>query len=164
MPSLAKPHLVFVDGRSGAGKTSFATELAASRGGVVVSLDDVYPGWDGLDAGSHTVYRGVVEALARGDVGRYRRWDWGAGRPAEWVEVYHPDLVVIEGCGALRRDASLFSSELYWLDADEDVRRERTQERDGDAFVNLWVRWALQEDRFLSLHESNERATSVMCT
>ena len=164
MPSLAKPRLVFIDGRSGAGKTSFARDLVSGRGGALVSLDDVYPGWDGLDAGSHHVYREVVMALAEGGMGRYRRWDWREEKPSEWVEVYHPDLVVIEGCGALRRDASLFSSERYWIEADEMVRRERTRERDGEAFADFWSRWSLQEDRFLALHEGPLRATSVITT
>ena len=130
----------------------------------MVSLDDVYPGWDGLDAGSHHVYREVVLALAEGRTGRYRRWDWREERPAEWVEVFHPDLVVIEGCGALRREASLFSSERFWIEADEEVRVSRTRERDGGAFEDFWARWALQEERFLTLHGGPSRATSVIRT
>ncbi|MEO8095730.1 MAG: hypothetical protein ABI632_12485, partial [Pseudolysinimonas sp.] len=40
--------VVLIDGRSGAGKTTLARELAPLVGAQLVSLDDVYPGWDGL--------------------------------------------------------------------------------------------------------------------
>ncbi len=44
----ARPRITLVDGRSGSGKTTFATELAEREGAQLLSLDDVYPGWDGL--------------------------------------------------------------------------------------------------------------------
>lgn len=130
----------------------------------MVSLDDVYPGWDGLDAGSHHVYRSVIEPLLGGEIGRYRRWDWSLVGHGEWVEVFHPTLVIIEGCGAIRREAPQLSSELYWLEAPEEVRRLRTRERDGDTFQGEWQRWALQEQRFLALHDSRGRASSILST
>ena len=53
--SLTLPVLIAVDGFSGAGKTTLATELAAAlRAHHTVSLfhlEDVYPGWDGLADG-----------------------------------------------------------------------------------------------------------------
>src|SRR5690606_29833513 len=45
--------VVLIDGRSGSGKTTLATALAARLPGTqLVRLDDFYPGWDGLEAGS----------------------------------------------------------------------------------------------------------------
>lgn len=50
--------IVFIDGHSGAGKTTLAREVQdalATRTGVppqIVSMDELYPGWDGLSAGS----------------------------------------------------------------------------------------------------------------
>ena len=161
MPSLARPDIVFIDGRSGAGKTSFAREFAASRGGYVLSLDEVYPGWDGLDAGSSHVYQHVVASIDRGEAARYRRWDWLEARPADWVEVPRTPVLVIEGCGAIRAEAKRYSSELYWLEAPEELRRERTVARDGDVFSPQWVRWALQEERFLMAHGSSRRAQVI---
>ena len=49
------PVIIAIDGRSGAGKTTLAIELAARlRNHHKVSLfhlEDIYPGWNGLAAG-----------------------------------------------------------------------------------------------------------------
>ncbi len=49
--------VVLIDGRSGAGKTTLARDLAPMLGAQLVSLDDIYPGWAGLEAGSAAVAR-----------------------------------------------------------------------------------------------------------
>ena len=52
--------VVLIDGRSGAGKTTLARELAPLLGAQLVSLDDLYPGWGGLEAGSAAVHETVL--------------------------------------------------------------------------------------------------------
>jgi para-aminobenzoate synthetase len=51
------PVIIAIDGRSGAGKTTLAIELAATlRNHHKVSLfhlEDIYPGWDGLSPASN---------------------------------------------------------------------------------------------------------------
>ena len=68
--------LVLIDGRSGAGKTSFATQLARARSALLISIDDAYPGWDGLDAGSWHIYSRVLVPWSSGVQGSYQTWDW----------------------------------------------------------------------------------------
>ena len=59
--------IILIDGPSGAGKSSLADRLlavwpAAGRPRLV-RMDDLYPGWDGLDAGSEAVGRDLLEPL-----------------------------------------------------------------------------------------------------
>ena len=162
MPSSAEYAITLVDGRSGAGKSHFAAELARARGAVVVSIDDVYPGWDGLDAGSWLIHEYLVRPYLAGLTGRYRPWSWEVQRRGEWVEV-SPDVpLIVEGCGAIRRDSVTTSSRRVWLETDDAVRRERALERDGQMYEPHWTRWALQEERFLALHHSRELATEIV--
>ena len=162
MPSSAEYAITLVDGRSGAGKSHFAAELARARGAVVVSIDDVYPGWDGLDAGSWLIHEYLVRPFLAGLTGRYRPWSWEKQRRGEWVEV-SPDVpLIVEGCGAIRRDSMTSSSRRVWIETDDAVRRERALERDGQMYEPHWTRWALQEERFLALHHSRELATEIV--
>jgi hypothetical protein len=162
MPSSAEYAITLVDGRSGAGKSHFATELARAQGAVVVSIDDVYPGWDGLDAGSWHIHDYLVRPYLAGFTGRYRPWSWEEQRRGEWVEV-SPDIpLIVEGCGAIRRDSITTSSRRVWLETDGPVRRERALERDGHMYEPHWTRWALQEERFLALHHPRELATEIV--
>ena len=150
--------IVLVDGRSGAGKTEFARELGESRGAVVVSIDAVYPGWDGLDAGSAHIYRFLLLPLRQGQPAAYRWWDWSEAAPGGWREVAPGTPLVIEGCGAIRNGASAVATETVWIECPDDTRWNRAMARDGEMYRPQWERWARQEERFLRLHHSDQRA------
>lgn len=162
MVSLAKPRITLVDGYSGAGKSEYAKGVALHNGAILLSLDDVYPGWDGLDAGSWHVHRQVLIPISQGLAGRYQRWDWAQMQPGEWVQVSPLLPLVIEGCGALRREARGIEAHRVWVDAPEDVRRRRALARDGELYAPHWGRWALQEQRFAALHGGELMADEVV--
>ncbi len=158
MQSSGSAMITLVDGPSGAGKSDYGVWLAAERGAVLVSLDDVYPGWDGLDAGSWHIHRNVLLPISQGLPARYQRWDWRLGGPADWVEVSPERPLVIEGCGAIRREGLSLSADRVWVDATEELRRRRALERDGEMYAPHWRRWALQEERFAALHHGSTHA------
>ncbi len=138
--------VVLLDGGSGSGKTSFAAVLAArwkaARGEEpqVVSLDDVYPGWHGLAAGSAAIRR----ILAPSGAG-YRRWDWGAAAPTDWVSIDPGRPILVEGCGALTRGSAPLATCCVWLELDETTRRHRALARDKGGYDPYWDIWAAQE-------------------
>lgn len=138
--------VVLLDGGSGAGKTSLATHLAAawrasrSEGLQVVSLDDVYPGWEGLAAASAAVPR-ILAAHGPG----YRRWNWETSEEAGWVGVDPTRPILVEGCGALTLTSAPLATCRIWLEADESVRKQRALARDQGGFDPYWDLWAAQE-------------------
>ncbi|MEN9621534.1 MAG: hypothetical protein RL499_1727, partial [Actinomycetota bacterium] len=94
----ATPRITLIDGRSGSGKTTFATVLAARTGAQLLGLDDVYPGWDGLEAGEVHVLEHVLRAIAAGRVPRWRAWNWRDDAPGAWHELDPTRDLIIEGC------------------------------------------------------------------
>lgn len=160
----APRQLVLVDGRSGAGKSEWVARSEAFVGFVVVSLDDLYPGWDGLDAGHLRAYQNVIVPWSRGERAAVAMWDWTRGTLGKVIEIEPEASVVIEGCGALSTLTAVHASDRYWIEADAEVRKRRALERDGDMFAPHWTRWALQEERFYALHRSSELADAVVRT
>lgn len=143
--------VLLIDGRSGSGKTTLGRAVAAAwpvdRLGPVrlVHLDDVYPGWHGLEAASRVVETSLLSPVAPG----WRRWDWEHDRAAAW-EVLDPTVsLIVEGAGALTRASSSLADVRVWLELDADTRRRRALDRDGAAFEPWWDVWAAQEDRHL---------------
>ena len=151
--------VVAIDGPSGSGKTTLAAALAARLDDAqVVHMDDLYPGWDGLDDAVPRLVEWVLAPLSAGRPARYRRWDWPAGRYAEWHDVAAAPVVLVEGVGCGAAACSPHLSLLVWLDAALDLRRERGLARDGDAFAPHWQRWADAEAAHFAAQATRERA------
>ncbi len=150
-----QPWVLLLDGRSGAGKTVLARRIAEATGAVLVSLDEVYPGWDGLSAGAAAV-PGIVRD------GTWRRWDWVHDRPGEAASVDRAGSLIVEGCGAISRASRPLADHAWWLERDDDERKRRALARDGDSYAPHWERWAAQEEAFSAAEGSRELADLVV--
>jgi hypothetical protein len=143
--------ILLIDGRSGSGKSELATALSDLA--QVVRLDDAYPGWDGLSAGS-----ALVPSIIRDR--RYRRWDWAAAEYVEWRELA-PGSLIIEGCGALSRTNRLLADYGLWVEHPTADRKRRALVREPE-FAPHWLGWAAQEDAFIAAEQPRERADAVV--
>jgi uridine kinase len=136
--------VVLIDGRSGSGKSTLAPRLSAALSAQLVRLDDIYPGWDGLQRASEHIGRFLLGAPRP----RWRRWDWAADEPAEWHRIDAARPLVIEGCGALSRHNRALATFGIWVELDAVSRKQRALERDGEDYAPHWDRWAAQEAIF----------------
>ena len=157
--------LVLVDGRSGAGKTTVATRLAALLGADVVHTDDVAWehsrfGWEDL------LVDGVLEPWRRGDRVDYRPPAWvthgregsikaGAGVPllVEGVGAARASLAQARGPGGLgpSRDRTLARTRGLARDASYGTRTPA----EAEAF---WDEWMTEEEPYLAADRPWERA------
>ncbi|MFK4790214.1 hypothetical protein [Microbacterium sp. ZW T5_56] len=156
---------ILIDGRSGAGKSSLSRRLADAWPGpepVVLPLDAVYPGWDGLEAGAQAVIRDILMPRADGRDGRVSGWDWVRSRPAGYSAAPHGRGLIVEGCGILRAESAPLADVTVWLEAPAGTRRERALSRDGDAYRPYWDRWAAQEHEHIRRHDPQTRADLVI--
>ncbi|WP_426623817.1 ATP-binding protein [Leifsonia sp. McL0607] len=158
--------VVLIDGPSGAGKSSFADLLLSRWPGDVppriVRMDDLYPGWDGLDAASCSLHAELLEPLATSGIGRWRRWDWTRERPAEWHELTGRAPVLVEGCGTLAGANVRWAHLALWLDADDELRKERALDRDGETFASHWDQWQAVFERYLDREDPRANADLVL--
>lgn len=140
--SVPRP-IVLIDGRSGSGKTTFAHWLAPRLRAQLVHLEDIYPGWDGLQAASDHLHDFVLAARPR-----WQSWNWDADGPGEWHELDARRPLVIEGAGALSAVNRALATHGIWIERDAATRKQRAITRDGDRYAPHWERWARQEERF----------------
>lgn len=161
--------ILLIDGRAGSGKSSFAAELRneifkqSDAAPVLIHMDDLYPGWEGLRAGSNYLNLNVLEKLKAGKPATWQLWDWSSnqrGRADEpgngWREFAGGNILIVEGCGSLSRNSKELASLCIWIDAANDVRRKRWEQRDNHAFDSFWGVWQAQEDEFYQAEKSEQ--------
>lgn len=166
-PSLGSVRLVCVDGPAGSGKTTLAGRLADAVGHVglaasVMHLDDLYEGWSGLAGVWERVEAQLLGPLGRGEPGRWRRYDWAAGRFAEWHDLPVPDVLVLEGCGSAPRAVDGRAALLLYVEAPLRVCLRRGLDRDGEAMRSEWVRWQVVEAAQFAAERTRERSDVVV--
>ena len=154
--------IMLIDGRAGSGKSTLAEAVqnqffklgeSAPR---IIHMDDLYPGWDGLQLGAEYLQRSILGPLSRREVAHYQIFDWAKNERGEWREFTGGTPLIIEGCGAINRN-SIESADLsVWLEEDEAVRKQRWVEREGSE--DHWAQWAAQELDFYARERSRELA------
>ena len=167
----ARPLVIGIDGRSGSGKTVLskvlAENLAPDHEVTVLRLEDLYPGWDGLEAGMKIFSESVLPKLANGETATYPTWDWKAGEepggaPGAEVTTEPTEVIICEGVGVGARQNREFIDVLIWLRVPDDVRYDRAMNRDGATYRPQWDNWAAQERRMLDQDQIYDAADLVL--
>ena len=151
---------IAIDGPSGSGKTTFAGELERelqrhSTTVVVIALDDVYEGWDGLRSPhfeSH-LETWIALPLRYGLRVHHPVYDWEAECFVEWQ--IHPvaDFLIVEGVGALLPPLANAAQCRVWLSASMDTVTRRLATRPGPKPEDWWPRWQTQESAYFREQE-----------
>ena len=140
--------LIAIDGLPVSGKSTLAERLEGELGAVTVYLDDfVRPEgeWRGVAAPGfpfpyfrYDEFLATVATLARGEVARYRLYDWATGRLDAWREVRPEGLVVIEGVSALHPDLAPLYDIRFWVESDAATTLEASLARGVGDWEREW--------------------------
>lgn len=156
-PTLRAGRLLCIDGPAGSGKTTLAGAVATLTGSPVVHLDDLYDGWDGLPRVADQLAT-LLEPLAEGHAGSYRRYDWVAGSYAETLTVAPSPLLVLEGVGSGSATHAALCTVLVWVEAPAELRLTRGVVRDGVRLEEQWRRWMSDEAQHFAADGTRDRA------
>lgn len=160
--------IILIDGPSGSGKTALALRMKRAWTGpdhpTLLHLDDIYPGWDGLEAASRHLTDHVLQPLRDGRSARWQRFDWASDERAEWHDIDPERPLIVEGCGALSRANAALSDIRIWVQADEVERKQRALARDGELYAREWDRWETQWRTFVAHEHPRALATFIVPT
>ena len=167
--------IILIDGRAASGKSSLASALKNAlfkeleQAPRLIHMDDLYPGWEGLQLGSFYLNQQILQPLRQGKTAHFQIWDWESGQRGKsgepgngWREFSGGTPLIVEGCGSLSRTASELAHYRIWIEADQEERHRRWLDRDGEKFNDFWHVWAAQEDEFYQQQNSKQLADLVL--
>lgn len=173
MSRYSSPHplIIGIDGRSGSGKTVLSKmlveNLSARHTVTVLRMEDLYPGWNGLDDGMEIFSRNVLPKLAAGETATYQTWDWHSEASSEGgfgavVTTEPTEVIICEGVGVGARANRELLDVLIWLRVPDQLRYDRAMHRDGASYVEQWENWAAQERQMLDQDQIYDEADLVL--
>ena len=145
--------LIVIDGFAGSGKTSLAGRMADSIGNcLVVHLDDLYAGWDGLfDATLTTRVADIIRQWRTNSPGiSYEVFDWSIGEFKAAQTFHNMPHLIIEGVGASVLTQAVGPDIVVWCDSDPVNALRRVIARDGAAVATHMKAWQDDEQRFFA--------------
>lgn len=165
--------VVALEGRSGSGKSTVAERLRrelAEHGEpvAVLSMEDLYPGWEGLARAPELLRAWVLSPLFEGRPVAWRRYDWGRNRFEErWRGLPEAlsagGTLLVEGCGSGADAVRDLVDVLLWVEAPTRVRSARLDGReDHDAYAPFRQVWARQEEELYAGDGLRDRADLVI--
>ncbi len=169
-PTLGGARLLAIDGPAGSGKTTLASAVCgrlaeAGTRVALMSLDDMYDGWGGLNpALSARLVNQVLAPLARGRTARWQAYDWAAQGFGAWHDLAPPEVLVLEGCGSGARVQAPYTTLLVWLETARETGTARMVARDGPAVLDHLVAWRRSEEVHFVANQTRQRADIVIAT
>lgn len=166
--------MVAIDGPSGAGKSALArTFQRLFPGSQVVDLEHFYSdvGVDPPDGLSpeecyerHVDWRAldtqVLRPLRRGEPGRYRPYDWLAGKRLDWVDVRPEGIALVDGVYSMRPELMDAYDLAVYVETPPQRRTARLAKRPDNP---TWVeRWRIGFDWYIDHVRVRERADVVV--
>jgi uridine kinase len=152
--------IILIDGRAGSGKSTLAAKLQNElfKQGEsmprIIHMDDLYEGWQGLALGAEYLQRFILQPLLTKKNASWQEYNWELEQRDRWREFSGGTPLIIEGCGSLNQFTSTVANISIWLEVDEEIRRARWHERDGNTFYEYFDIWAAQELDFIAREKS----------
>ncbi|GHH49502.1 adenylate kinase [Lentzea cavernae] len=164
-PRLGGTRLVAVDGPSGAGKTTFAQELAAQLDAQLISTDH-FATWDDPTTRWWPRLVRALDQVEQGREGRYRKTDWSQGFPCigegDEVVITPQRTIVLEGFSSARKSNTRLSLAIFVDHPNQQERLERATKRDGEHQREHFIRWQHYERGWFAVDETRARADYVV--
>jgi uridine kinase len=167
------PLVVAIDGRSGAGKSTIAVQLAAVMPATVIPTDDFFAAeltaadWDARSPRERArdaidwrrLRRLVLEPLRAGQPAIWHPFDFGAGERAdgsyaissESVRCEPAPVIILDGAYSSRPELADLVGCAMLVETPAATRRARLALREAPEFLEAWhERWDAAEDYYFS--------------
>ena len=167
------PLVIALDGRSGVGKSTIASQLAVVLPATIIPTDDFFAAeltsadWDARSPSERArdaidwqrLRRLVIEPLRAGEPAIWYPFDFAAGERADGSYAMSPEpvrrepasVIILDGAYSSRPELANLVDCAILVEAPAETRRERLALREADAFLEAWhTRWDAAEEYYFT--------------
>ncbi len=155
------PTLIAVDGRSGSGKTTFATRLSKALKAPVVHTDDVAWYHSFFDWWS-LMTEHILEPFRAGKSINWTPESWKERNRTGSIVIPTTKILIVEGVSASRRELSPWIDLPIWIETDLLIAQQRGLARDGETARDFWFEWQAAERPLLEKDQPWTRAKLIV--
>ncbi len=162
--------LVGIDGGGGAGKTTFANQLAKVLNASIVRLDDFYKAKKdrsdekqnsdiNVDFDWDRIEKEIFIPIRNNTSVTYSFYDWSKDTITHQVQVPDDLPIIIEGGYSLQPKFFNDYDFTVFVEAPEDLRLQRALARDGEHMRSYWeTTWLPADKRYKDINQPNLKA------
>lgn len=160
--------VIAVDGRSGSGKSTFATALASELGAALLHTDD-FAWWHSAFHWCNLLIDHGLAPLKRGEAVDFRPPAWIQRGRSDSITAAPASTVIIEGVGAAQTAMRPALDRVVWVQADfieaerRGIERDLRERPDPDEAKRFWDEWMAEELPFQEQHATWSVADLFVC-
>ena len=164
-----RTHVLAIDGRAGAGKTTLAVELflalSLEKAVTLIHLDEIYDGWNGaLDHSLSRKLADLLKEISEGNTYKLSIYDWSLNKYTREREIFPTDVLIIEGVGSAQAAVRKYATATIWLDISSPIGLSRVLERDGGSIASEMIQWQVQEEAHFLADQTRENSDFILST
>lgn len=162
--------LIGVEGYGGAGKTTFASQLAdALKSAYVVHMDDfivkenlMEPSWDSGAFDWERLERQILLPVHAGHPACYQRLVWETNSLTDMIAVPEVDYLIVEGISAYHPSIEQYYDYKIWVETPLKSAKQRGSARDGSNENSAsWDVWARNDIAYQHMYHPERRADYI---
>lgn len=169
------PVVAALDGRSGSGKTHFATSLGRLFEAPVIHMDDFFLPHEmrtrqrtskaGFNVHYERIYDEVIQKLRLGEDFSYGVYDCHKGKITKDRGIHKSKVIIIEGTYSMHPILGEYYDASAFLTVKSQIQIERIIKRNGlEAAQNFIDKWIPLEEEYFKAYDIEQRAEFVINT
>jgi uridine kinase len=166
--------IIGIDGRCGAGKSTYAGRLQEKTGGILIHMDDFFlrpvqrtkeryaePG-ENID--HERFLEEVLLPLHKGEAFAYRPFDCSTMQLKEEISVPVSSVVIIEGSYAMHPSLRKYYDLTIFLNITPALQHERLKQRDLSSLSDFIEKWIPLEEKYFAKYDVEHACDFVVDT